>query len=48
MNIIAPYKRICEYILAKTNQPISLSFVNDKEIKISYTKKIFISDKFGK
>ena len=44
MNIIAPYKQISEYILAKTNQPI----VNDKEIKISYTKKIFISDKFGK
>lgn len=44
MNIIAPYKQITEYILAKTNQPISLSFVNDKEIKISYTKKIFTKE----
>ena len=44
MNIIAPYKQISEYILAKTKHPISLSFVNDKEIKISYTKKIFTKE----
>lgn len=44
MNITAPYQQINDYIAAKTKQPITISYVNDKEIKVSYTRKIFIKE----
>lgn len=43
MTITLPYRQLNKYIAAKTKQPITLSFVNDKEIKVSYTKKVLIT-----
>ncbi|MDE6144633.1 MAG: hypothetical protein K2F94_11265 [Muribaculaceae bacterium] len=44
MRITLPYQQLNEYIVAKTKQQITLSFVNDKEIKITYAKKILIKE----
>lgn len=44
MTLSATYQQLNEYIVAKTKQPISLSFENEKKIEISYTKKIFIKE----
>lgn len=44
MTITAPYQQLNDYIVAKTKQPIIISFVNDKEIKVSYTKKVFFKE----
>lgn len=44
MTLSAPYRQLNEYIAAKTKQPISISFVNEKEIKVSYTRKILFKE----
>lgn len=44
MRITLPYQQLNEYIVAKTKQQITLSFVNDKEIKITYAKKLLIKE----
>lgn len=44
MTISATYQQLNEYLVAKTKQPISLSFVNEKEVEISYKKKLFIKE----
>lgn len=38
--IIAPYRELNAYIAKRFNQPISLSYGNENEIKVTYTKRI--------
>ncbi|MDE6670096.1 MAG: DUF1232 domain-containing protein [Muribaculaceae bacterium] len=44
MEIIAPYKEINDYVAERFNQPISLAYENQNEIKVSYTKHVVFKD----
>lgn len=43
MEITAPYKEVTDYIAERFHQQIDLSCVSEKEIKVSYTKRVFIN-----
>ncbi|MDE6291077.1 MAG: DUF1232 domain-containing protein, partial [Muribaculaceae bacterium] len=40
MVIIAPYRELNDYIAKRFNQPITLAYGNDNEVKVTYTKRI--------
>lgn len=44
MEIIAPFKELNAYVAERFHQPISLSFVSEKEVKVSYTKRVIFKD----
>lgn len=44
MEIKASYKELNSYVVAKFKQPVSVSFVSEKEIKVTYTQRILIKD----
>ncbi len=45
MEVFAPYQELNEYVVAKFNQPISLSYVSEHEVKVSYTKHVLFKDR---
>ncbi|MDE5797295.1 MAG: hypothetical protein K2H75_09290, partial [Muribaculaceae bacterium] len=40
----APYQEINDYVAERFNQPISLAYENQNEIKVSYTKHVVFKD----
>ena len=44
MEITAPYKELNAYVAEKFHQPISLAFGSEKEVKVSYTKRVLFKD----
>ncbi|MDE6523738.1 MAG: hypothetical protein K2L17_13040 [Muribaculaceae bacterium] len=44
MEIKATYKELCSYIQERFKQPVSLSFAEGGEIRVTYTKRILIKD----
>lgn len=44
MEIRAPYKELNAYVAERFHQPISLAFGSEKEVKVSYTKRILFKD----
>ncbi len=45
MEIFAPFQEVNEYVEAKFHQPISLSYVSENEVKVSYTKHFLFKDR---
>ena len=44
MEVKATYKELCSYIQKRFKQPVSLSFAEGGEIRVTYTKRILIKD----
>ena len=44
MEIIAPYKEICDYVAERFNQSINLAYESEKEVKVSYIKHVIFKD----
>lgn len=44
MEVFAPFQEVNEYAVAKFHQPISLSYVREDEVKVSYIKHFLFKD----
>ncbi len=44
MEVFAPFQEVNEYVADRFHQPISLSYVSDDEVKVSYTKRVIFKD----
>ena len=44
MEITAPYSELNAYIAERFHQPVSLAFGSEKEVKVSYTKRVLFKD----